>query len=779
MSVTVKKTVAHGTISSSTSIVQSPSISLGSFDKTISDDDVIYGFSVDVYLSTTSYSQANRTSVSGSTGGIAWTIPCNFNSSTASGTWYTHEESIKSGDDIDTIIAHRVYQSQFTSVQVSGDSVVFIKNGASPYNYAAGVALYYFTPEDPTAPQSLTFSSNNVAPKTDVYMTIGNYARGDYNVVRRFEIYRSETENGTYTKIGESTSYQAVVTSHATYGKSYWYKAKVVVVDWNGKERTSDLGTAFELKTKDRTAPTAPTTLKIDAKAMSSGVSTSAGIANSEHTLSWSGATAGEGNPVGSYEVWRAEAKDGTYTKLSSGLTGTSTTVKAHATMGKEYWYRIKSVGKDDNTKISDLSTVYARLQTLQVTVPTAPTAVTIDNKSDLDAKAGTQHTLRWSGAAHGQNNDITGYRVLISASKSSGYETLIDVASTVSSYTVTAPTKENETVYYKIMTLGQYSNSANSGATASITAYVLGQTTTPANLQLAADCVGPEVTTTLSWSKSTAGKNATLSGYKIYRSTSPASGYALLQTVDANTTSIQVTSRNLEGTAYYYKVQAYCTDSDADSAMSDWVALKTNSSPSAPVISSGIVTRTPRPRILITLGDDIEEETMTVSCDGCICSRTSGLVSGSTVAARRREPLPEGTTEIGITNADPHAGESSTTIELTYEPIVWTDPEVIAGTTVIKAAHIAEMQQAVNDMEDYYQLTRTAWTACIAGTTSTLLWNTHVQEIIDALQRLARAVNAWDPSSSTNNINLGSLSATLQPSAALIMQLRQAIENL
>ena len=734
-------------------------------------------YRIDQYVYTSGYGTDHTIRMV--SGPIDNTYSHTYESSELSGSWVNFYSTVKSPSAPGY---GTVYTSdQFPSITISSDKNLYIKNGsASGKTMAAAVMLSYFMPASPTAPDTLTFSKTRPLPSNEVTVSISGMEAGELNVFSRFELYRATSQSGTYTRIYSGITSQTTVTPNQTYGASYWYKAKVIAKDWNGAEHESELSPAFELKTADRGAPTAPTSVLIDGRAASSGISSTAGVAGSTHTLSWSGAAAGQCYPVGSYEVWRSTSQTGTYTRLLSGQTGTSAEVTASTTQGQEYWYKVKAVGRDDTTKVSDLSTAVAKLTTLVITAPTAPTSVTVDNKTSLSAKAGTDHIVRWSGAKAGTNNAITRYKIYSSAAKSTGYEELGSVKAAASTFRVYAADTDGQSLYYKVQAVGTYTDSALSTAVAQMTSYVVRQSTAPGNVRISSSIVGPGVSVTISWNRSTAGANAVISGYKVYRSTDPATGYApLAKENDADTLTYTVISSSTEGQTFYYKVQAICTDSDGDSELSEYVTLTTNQRPTAPVVQSGDTTLAARPRILLTLGTDPEGELMRVTASGYTASRAEGVESGGQVVLRKTDAMSTGEATVTITITDPHDGSASTEHTITYEPVEWTDPEVIAGTTPIKAAHITEMQDALDEVRAYYAMEPTTWTPCEAGQTQLLLWYTHVSEIIASIREIADKVNDWDQVSGVNDISLGRLEATYVPTAALIMQLRGIIINL
>ncbi len=99
---------------------------------------------------------------------------------------------------------------------------------------------------------------------------------------------------------------------------------------------------------------------------------------------------------------------------------------------------------------------------------------------------------------------------------------------------------------------------------------------------------VAPSTNYTLSWSGASSGTSNGISGYQVYRSTSPTTGYAVLGgkvvTTAANG-SMTVTSHATSGSIYYYKVATYGSVAGYDSGLSSaYATLKTLvTAPSAP----------------------------------------------------------------------------------------------------------------------------------------------------------------------------------------------------
>lgn len=325
------------------------------------------------------------------------------------------------------------------------------------------------------------------------------------------------------------------------------------------------------------TACSAPTTVTASPASVDAGTNA---------TLSWSGATSGSYNAISAYKVYRATSAGGDYSLLTTvGAGSTSLSVTAPSTMGSSYYYKVAVVDTVDGAETR--SSAYATLTAKTYTACTAPTTITVNADN---VAPGAKLTLSWSGASAGTNNPITGYEVYRSTAADSGYSRLTTVGSTSTSgsTTVTAPTANGTTYYYKVLTVGTKSgyNSGQSTAYASLTCS-FAAVGAPTTLKLSLTNVAPGASATLSWSGASAGDNNAIKGYEVHRATSAGGSYTLLATVTTSSTSgsTTVTAPTTNGTTYYYKVKTLGTLSGSDSALSNtYTSLAcTYSAPNAP----------------------------------------------------------------------------------------------------------------------------------------------------------------------------------------------------
>ena len=147
-------------------------------------------------------------------------------------------------------------------------------------------------------------------------------------------------------------------------------------------------------------------------------VGTSTPAAGGSTTLSWSGAKAGDLNPITKYEIYRSATATGSYSLLdtvTTSATSGSLKVTAPSTMGNSYYYKVKTIGTVSGYD-SGLSG-YTSITAKTITACGAPTSISI---SPTTIDKGSTTTLSWSGATAGTNNAITAYQIYRSTDNSS-----------------------------------------------------------------------------------------------------------------------------------------------------------------------------------------------------------------------------------------------------------------------------------------------------------------------------------------------------------------------
>ena len=131
----------------------------------------------------------------------------------------------------------------------------------------------------------------------------------------KYEVYRSTSKNGTYTR-GTGTTKTTYTNTKAVAGKYYYYFVRAIAAD----------GSYADSGIIGRTCDLAQTTVTVSNVASSGKVK-----------ISWEaveGAT--------KYEVYRATSKTGTYSRISTTANTSVTNTKAEA--GKTYYYKVRAI---------------------------------------------------------------------------------------------------------------------------------------------------------------------------------------------------------------------------------------------------------------------------------------------------------------------------------------------------------------------------------------------------------------------------------------------------
>ena len=372
-------------------------------------------------------------------------------------------------------------------------------------------------------------------------VTGGNDAQGrptlKWNAVSgaaKYEVYRSYSENGTYTKYSTTTGTSYTNISYIENGNTYYYKVRAL--DAKG---TAGAWSNIVSVTYKQTLPAPSVTGGNDSQG--------------RPTLKWNAVTG-----AAKYEVYRARSKDGDYIKYST-VTGTSYTNTSYIENGNTYYYKVRAL--DANGTAGAWSSVVS--VTYKQTLP----APTVTGGNDAQGRP----TLKW--------NAVTGaakYEVYRARSKDGDYIKYSTVTGT--SYTNTSYIEDGNTYYYKVRALDA---NGTAGAWSSIVSVTYRAAST-------GTLSAPSVTggkdsqgrPTLKWNAVSGAAK-----YEVYRARSKDGDYIKYSTVTG--TSYTNTSYIESGNTYYYKVRALKSDGTAG-AWSSVVSVTYKQTLSAPTVTGG-----------------------------------------------------------------------------------------------------------------------------------------------------------------------------------------------
>ena len=327
----------------------------------------------------------------------------------------------------------------------------------------------------------------------------------------KYEVYRSYSQNGNYSKYSTQTSTGYTNSSYLTSGSTYYYKVRAL--DANGTAGPwSDV-----VAVTCRLGLTAPSV-------------TGGNDSQGRPTLTWKVVTG-----AAKYEVYRARSKNGDYIKYST-VTGTSYTNTSYIENGNTYYYKVRAL--DANGTAGAWSSV------VSVTYKQTLSAPAVTGGNDAQGRP----TLKWnavSGAAK--------YEVYRARSKSGDYIKYSTVTGT--SYTNISYIENGNTYYYKVRALdangtaGAWSSIVSVTYRAASTGTLSAPSVTGGN-----DAQGRP---TLKWNAVSGAAK-----YEVYRARSRSGEYIKYSTVTG--TSYTNISYIENGNTYYYKVRALKSDGTA-----------------------------------------------------------------------------------------------------------------------------------------------------------------------------------------------------------------------
>ena len=406
-----------------------------------------------------------------------------------------------------------------------------------------------------TAPTTLEVSNERVAPGVSVTLSWVGAAAGANNTISGYKVYRATSSSGIYSLLTSvsttATSGSTSVTAPETKGSSYYYKVQTIGAR-SGYD--SEQSSSYATLTCSYDTCSAPSTLTLSAESVAPGTKV---------RLSWSGAKSGENNAITGYRVYRSNSQNGEYnllTSVSTTTTSGNTMVAAPTTNGSSYYYRVQTVGTlsgGDSDRSSSSVALTCSFESVG-----APNSVSL---AATNASPGAEVTLTWSGATGGDNNAITGYQVYRSESDAGEYNLLTSVstAATSGSVTVVAPTANNATYYYRVLTLGTLSGSSSalSSVYAALTC-TFSTPSAPSKVTIAGGAsayAAPGSTVLLSWSGAAAGANNAITGYTVYRD-----GAEYSAKLAPSVSQINVPSHGTTGKSYSYTVVTLGTHSNS-----------------------------------------------------------------------------------------------------------------------------------------------------------------------------------------------------------------------
>ncbi len=401
----------------------------------------------------------------------------------------------------------------------------------------------------PSAPQNLVATAGNA----QIVLTWSAPSNNGGESITGYKVYRGTTSGGETLLItlGNVLTY---TNTGLTNGETYYYKVSAVNSVGEGPFSNEDSATPA-------TVPNAP-----------QGLVATPGDA--QVILTWSAPSSNGGSTITAYKIYRSTTS-GTETLLDTignVLTYTDTAVSN----GQIYYYRVSAVNSVGEGPLSN-----------EDSATPVPTPVPPSPPQDLVAAPGNaQIVLTWSVPASDGGAAITAYNVY--RGTTSGGETLLITLGNVLTYTNTGLTN-GQTYYYKVSAVNAIGESALSNE-ASATPV----TTPSVPLDLAAAPGDAQVI--LTWSPPSTNGGASITAYKVYRSTT--SGTETLLVTLGNILTYTDTAVS-NGQIYYYKVSA--TNSVGEGTLSNEVSATPTPEPTPPTPPQDLVAAPGNSQVVLT----------------------------------------------------------------------------------------------------------------------------------------------------------------------------------
>lgn len=315
-----------------------------------------------------------------------------------------------------------------------------------------------------------------------------------------YEIYRSDKENGTYSKVG-TASYTSYTDTKVSYNMTYYYK----VVAVNGKNKSS-----MSKPTSYKYALTAPSYVNVYQQ-------------NSDTVRVYvSSVSLADG-----YELYRSTSQNGKYSKVDTSTS--STLFDLNVTLGKQYYYKARAYKTVNNkTYYSAYSTVSSL--TISIAAPYF---------SSVSAAGDTQIYLLWKEVAGADGYEIN--------AADSYYGTYKKIGTTKDISYLHKVNKKDTYVYYKLRAYKKVGKKTIYSEYSNVSSAMSGFAG-PYNIKMAFDGKNNAITF---------GKCAGAAGTEI----SVRKGYYGDYEVIANTSGTSYQHKDLmKGSYYYYRFRSYKT---------------------------------------------------------------------------------------------------------------------------------------------------------------------------------------------------------------------------
>ncbi|MFW9780269.1 MAG: fibronectin type III domain-containing protein [Candidatus Heimdallarchaeota archaeon] len=380
----------------------------------------------------------------------------------------------------------------------------------------------------PTPPQTLKVNKSG----TDVILNWTVPANDGGSAITKYRVFRSQSSGGSYNNIANTTTLSYVDTSGVT-GQQYFYVVTAV----------NALGESFSSNEVAITIGNVP----------SEPLSVVATHGNGQIDLSWAVPSSQGGSAITQYRVYRSLTTGGPYSNIIN--TTNLFYLDTSLTNGQMYFYVITAENNEGESPYSQ------EVNATPATIPSAP-------QSLQASYSDSQVVLTWGLPNNDGGSQITEYMIYRASSPTGPYVNIGN--SSILSYT-DFTVANGETYWYNVTAVNGEGKgpSSNQVGVTPITV-----PTAPQSLQASYS----DSQVTIIWQVPVYDGNSTITGYNIYRATSPSGSYVLIGTSPGLTyTDLSVSN----GITYWYNVTA--VNAEGEGPSSNQVGVTPITVPTAP----------------------------------------------------------------------------------------------------------------------------------------------------------------------------------------------------
>lgn len=578
-----------------------------------------------------------------------------------------------------------------------------------------------------SAPTNIWLDNSAINAGTSTNLNWSGASAGKNMSITKYEVYRATELNETFYYLGESVDTKLSVVAPETMGDSYYYKVKTIgSVSGYDSLASSAYATLTARTITNCATPTFISLTKVNESITDTPADEKIRITSNpvdmavleEQNATFS--VKAEGSSL-SYQ-WQFLPKTGEWSNTSITGYNTDTLIVQAVSYRKDYLYRCVISDAEGNSVIS--KSAFLRIGG----------AITFD--------CGESAIFSWSGASAGVNNPINGYKVYQSTDneKWALYQ-FYETSSANGTISIPLNVSNDTTYYFKISTVGTangYDSEYSSVFSAAVKTYTqcgnIPSASFPSNVA--------EGTALLTWAAAADGRNNPVSGYRIdYQDSADGFSFSSTQnltTAAATTTQYACAVNPNRGQYRRFMITAVGTKNGFNSNTTTMPLIKTNQLPAVPTVvfpASGKTSNSDNVlfSLIFSAEKDGQSQQISYNLDGTASLVLDKISANGQTAQVKLKELASGQHTIKFRAYDGLAYSDYTDeLTFTYSLAEFTD----AKPTTVKAAHINELRAYINTLRAWYGKEAKDWKETIT-VGSTIVKASHWAELQDAINEV------------------------------------------